>query len=117
MIAVQDVEASSAWYQKLLACLSNHGGSEFDRLVSGNEVILLLHHWGAPEHPSMHSPSDGGVGNGLVIYFRVDNLDATFRRAKDLDAHIVQQPRLNEISHQREFELKDPDGYHLTVCE
>ena len=117
MIAVLDVEASSAWYQNLLACESNHGGSEFDRLVIGDEVILMLHHWGAPEHPSMHSPSDGVVGNGLVIYFRVDDLDATFQRAMDLDADIVQQPRFNEVSHQREFELKDPDGYYRTVCE
>ena len=116
MIAVGDVEAASAWYQKLLGCVSDHGGSEFDRLVDGDKVVLLLHHWGAPEHASMHSPADGLVGNGLVLYFRVDDLDAAYARAMQLNATIVQEPHFNDLAHQHEFELKDPDGYHITIC-
>jgi predicted enzyme related to lactoylglutathione lyase len=116
MIAVRDVEASSAWYQQLLGVQSDHGGTEFDRLVDGPEVVLLLHHWGAPEHPSMLSASDGPIGQGLVLYFRASDLDAVHRRAKDLQAQIMSAPAFNPQSRQREFTLRDPDGYVLTIC-
>lgn len=33
LIAVTDVEYSSQWYQRLLACKSDHGGAEYERLV------------------------------------------------------------------------------------
>ena len=116
MIAVRDVEASSEWYRQLLGCRSDHGGPEFDRLVNADTVLLLLHHWGAPEHPSMLSPTEGPIGHGLVIYFRVDDLDTILQRAKQMGAQIVCEPAFNELAHQREFSLRDPDGYFITVC-
>lgn len=117
MIAVRDVEASSRWYQWLLGCTSDHGGSEFDRLVDGQTVVLLLHHWGAPEHPSMRWSAAGRAGNGLVLYFRVADLDAVYQRAVAGEADVEGPPAFNEQSHQREFSLRDPDGYYLTVCQ
>jgi len=50
LIAVTDVEASSRWYQRLLRCQSAHGGAEYDRLVSGNTLILQLHRFDIPHH-------------------------------------------------------------------
>ncbi len=116
MIAVRDVEASSKWYQRLLGCKSNHGGPEFDRLVHDDTVLLLLHHWHAPEHPSLTSPDAAPVGHGVILYFRVSDLDPVYRRAKELGAEIVREPAVNSLAHQREFTLKDPDGYVVTVC-
>ena len=43
LIAVSDVEASSRWYQQLLGCRSAHGGTEYERLISGDALILQLH--------------------------------------------------------------------------
>ena len=43
LIAVSDVEASSRWYQQLLGCSSDHGGSAYERLVSNGNLILQLH--------------------------------------------------------------------------
>jgi catechol 2,3-dioxygenase-like lactoylglutathione lyase family enzyme len=43
LIAVTDVEASSRWYQRLLGCHSAHGGSEYERLVADNALVLQLH--------------------------------------------------------------------------
>jgi catechol 2,3-dioxygenase-like lactoylglutathione lyase family enzyme len=116
MIAVRDVEASSAWYQRLLGCKSDHGGSEFDRLVDGETVLLLLHHWNAPEHPSLGSPDAGPVGRGLILWFEVEDLDAVYRRARDLGAEILRPPAHNPRAHHREFTLRDPDGYVVSVC-
>jgi len=54
IIAVNDVQQSSKWYQLLLGCKSIHGGNEFDILVDEtDEVILCLHKWGEHEHPTM----------------------------------------------------------------
>lgn len=115
IIAVADVEASSRWYCDLLNLRSNHGGRYFDQLVSGDQTVLLLHHWGAEEHPSMRSPDNGNVGNGLVLYFRVADVQAVFDRAKELSVRTLGEPALNELSHQTEFSLYDPDGYYLTI--
>ena len=43
LLAVVDVEASSRWYQRLLGCRSDHGGTEYERLVDGERLILQLH--------------------------------------------------------------------------
>ena len=116
MIAVRDVEASSSWYQELLGVRSGHGGMEFDRLVGPDGVVLLLHHWGAQEHPSMGEIKAGPIGHGLVIHFRVASIEAYFDRALKLSAEVLHEPWDNPQSRQREFTIRDPDGYVLTVC-
>jgi catechol 2,3-dioxygenase-like lactoylglutathione lyase family enzyme len=116
MIAVRDVEASSRWYQQLLGVRSTHGGKEFDRLEDEDGVVLLLHHWGAAEHPSMLDPDAGRVGHGLALYFRVENLDAYHERAKALGVPVLRGPWYNPKAHQRELGLRDPDGYAITLC-
>ncbi len=39
IIAVKNVSASSAFYQKLLECSSAHGGETFEILKDGDTVI------------------------------------------------------------------------------
>ena len=116
MIAVRDVEASSRWYQELLGVHSEHGGKEFDRLAGKNGVVLLLHHWGAREHPSMGDMNAGPIGHGIVIHFRVASIEAYFDRALALSAEVLQEPWHNPQSRQHEFTIRDPDGYVVTVC-
>ena len=50
LIAVTDVEASSRWYQRLLGCLSAHGGPEYERLVWRGELVMQLHRFGVDHH-------------------------------------------------------------------
>ncbi len=40
LICVRDVAGSSRWYQRLLGCRSAQGGREYERLVSGDRLIL-----------------------------------------------------------------------------
>lgn len=120
MIAVSDVERSSAWYQQLLGVRSIHGGPHFDCLVDPDGTpVLLLHHWGAHEHPTMGDKNAGPCGHGLILYFRVaagEELQNCFVRARAMNAEVVDEPRWNEIAHQQEFSVRDPDGYWMTVC-
>lgn len=46
IIAVESVSKSSAFYQDLLGCTSEHGGETFEILTADNNVILCLHKWG-----------------------------------------------------------------------
>lgn len=117
MLAVRDVEASSAWYQTLLGARSGHGGNEFEMLMDGDELLLLLHHLDTEEHPAMTDPSSGGAGNGVLLYFYVDDVEAHHRRALELEAEVLDEPHVNPIARQLEFSLRDPDGYALTICK
>ena len=117
IIAVKDVEASSRWYQSVFDCKSMHGGKEFDILVSENdEVLICLHKWGEHRHPTMKDP---GItpGNGLILYFRTENMDVIRQNADKFGGSIVEDIHLNANSMKKEFSLRDPDGYYLTITE
>ena len=117
IIAVKDVEASSKWYQKIFGFKSNHGGDHFSVLVSDdNEIILCLHKWNEHNHPTMTSP-DITVGNGLLFYFRTENMDMIYQNAIKADCVIEEEVHLNPNSLRQEFSFRDPDGYFLTVTE
>ena len=117
IIAVSDVESSSKWYQSIFGCRSLHGGVEFDVLISDNEEVLLcLHQWGAHEHPSMLH-RNVTPGNGLILYFRTENMNAIRQNAEKVSAVVAEEVHLNPNSRRREFSLRDPDGYYLTVTE
>ena len=117
MIAVGDVEKSSAWYQELLRCRSDHGGRSVDRLVNDEgEILLMLHHWGAEDRPTVQRPSENPNGKGLVLYFRVDDLHNVYDRAKEMDVEFIDEPHYSETAHQEEFSVRDQDGYYITFC-
>lgn len=117
IIAVKDVAASSTWYQTLFGWQSLHGGNEFDVLADKNgEIILCLHMWGAHEHPTMKD-SAITAGNGLILYFRTDDMDKIRKNAEKMKLSIEEDIHLNENSRKKEFSLRDPDGYCLTITE
>ncbi|HWB27969.1 MAG TPA: VOC family protein [Chitinophagaceae bacterium] len=117
IIAVKNVEASSAWYQSLFGCRSLHGGKEFDVLVTGDkEVLLCLHSWEAHGHPTMMNP-DITPGNGLILYFRTGDMNAIRQNAERMGVAIEEDVHLNPNSQKMEFSVRDPDGYYLTVTE
>lgn len=116
IIAVKNVAKSSEFYQKLLNCKSEHGGETFEILADENVVILCLHKWGEHEHPTMLNP-ENEVGNGLILFFRVDNLTEIFQNAKKLNANIEKEIHHNEISLKNQFTLRDLDNYYLIISE
>jgi hypothetical protein len=77
--------------------------------------LLCLHEWGAHEHPSLASPHLGNPGNGLLLFFRVDNFDMALTRARTLVARLEEEPHVNANTGTMEFSLRDPDGYYVTI--
>src|SRR5262245_36745295 len=84
IIGVADVHQSFKWYQSLLGLpetAPEH--DDFGQILdSDGTVLLCLHKWGAHEHPSLTSPYDARPGNGLLLFFRVDNYDGALPRAR-----------------------------------
>jgi hypothetical protein len=117
IIAVKDVKASSIWYQSVFNWRSLHGGEHFDVLVSEDgEIVLCLHPWGKDEHPTMMNP-DITPGNGLILYFRTDNMFIIRQNVEKLGYRVEEDIHVNNNSSKKEFSLRDPDGYYVTVTE
>jgi catechol 2,3-dioxygenase-like lactoylglutathione lyase family enzyme len=117
IIGVADVPRSFKWYQSLFgqpATPPCH--PDFGQLLDSDETVLLcLHQWGAEEHPSLMRPSAGTPGNGLLLFFRVDDYEMALRRARALVPRLEEEPHLNPNTRTREFSLRDPDGYYVTI--
>lgn len=117
IIAVKNVAKSSKWYQDLLGLTSSLSGDSFEMLADENGIVILcLHRWGEHEHPTMTDPSIA-IGNGLILYFRVSQLDTVWKRAVKLMLDIEQKPHLNKNSGQHQFILRDLDNYYLIISE
>ena len=117
IIGVADVARSFGWYQSLLglqktAPAHDHFGQIVD---SDGTVLLCLHAWGAHEHPSLTSPRDAWPGNGLLLFFRIDDFDAALPRARSLVSRLEEEPHVNPNTGTMEFSLRDLDGYYITV--
>src|SRR5918997_1454964 len=90
LICVSDVEASSRWYQRLLGCTSAHGGREYERLVYRGRLILQLHRWDVEHHHgALGNPDVRPYGNGVLLWFEVEDFDAAVARAEDVHAAIL----------------------------
>jgi catechol 2,3-dioxygenase-like lactoylglutathione lyase family enzyme len=117
IIGVRDVPRSFKWYQSLFgqrATSPTH--SDFGQLLdSDGTVLLCLHQWGVEDHPSLKSPHDGKPGNGLLLFFRVDDYEMALRRARPLVAGFEEEPHVNPNTGTSEFSLRDPDGYYVTI--
>ena len=117
ILAVKDVEASCNWYQEVFGFKRIHGGNMFAVLVSAEEeIILCLHKWGEHHHPTMTNPNLA-PGNGLILYFRTSNIDAIKRNVENFNKVLEEDIHVNPNSLKKEFSLRDPDGYYLTVTE
>lgn len=117
IIAVKNVELSAEWYASVLGCRNLHGGHEFAVLVTEDGgVLLCLHQWRTHEHPTMADPSIT-AGNGLLLYFRVKNMRDILAHVKRLGYPIEEELHVNTNSNRKEFSLRDPDGYFLTITD
>ena len=119
---MRDVEASSRWYQRLLGCTSAHGGPEYERLVAGDRLVMQLHNWDVDHHHgAIGDPDARPYGNGVLLWFEVDDLDAAVARADELGAEVVLPPHRNPPEGpggpaHREIWLRDPDGYSVVLA-
>lgn len=117
IIAVDDVAASFRWYQSLLGMPPTAPAHDyFGQIVDADGTVLLcLHQWGAHEHPTLTSPDPATPGNGLLLFFRVDDFDTALARARALVDRLEEEPQLNPATGTMEFSLRDLDGYYVMV--
>lgn len=117
IIGVRNVIDSTAWYQSLFgqAPVAPHHDYFAQIVDSDGTVLLCLHAWGAHEHPTLRSPDAATPGNGLLLFFRVDDFEAAVERARGLRAQFEEEPHLNTNTQTLEFSLRDPDGYYVTI--
>jgi catechol 2,3-dioxygenase-like lactoylglutathione lyase family enzyme len=117
IIGVRDVPRSFNWYRTLFGqppALPAH--DHFGQILDGDGTVLLcVHQWGAHEHPTLTSPDIAIPGNGLLLFFRIDDFDATLERARGLETRFEEEPHVNPNTRTREFSLHDPDGYYVTI--
>ena len=122
LIAVTDVEASSRWYQRLLALDSAHGGSQYERLTRGGELVLQLHAFEVEhDHGPIGDPADRPYGNGVLLWFELGDFEAALRRAAEMDVDVVLPRHRNPPDgdggpNHWEIWLRDPDGYVVVLA-
>ena len=117
IIGVSDVAGSFKWYQSLFGQPETPPGHEdFGQILDTDGTVLLcLHQWGAHEHPSLISPDEASPGNGLLLFFRVDDYDMALKRARALVARLEEKAHVNPNTQTREFSIRDPYGYFVTI--
>ena len=116
-IGVVDVARSFNWYQKLLGIpITQPAHSYYGQVLDTDGTVLLcLHSWGEHEHPSLLDPGHAEPGNGLLLFFRVDDFNDALQRARALVTKFEAEPQLNPNSRTMDFTLRDPDGYYVMV--
>lgn len=122
LICVADVEATSRWFQKLLGLRSAHGGPHYERLVDGDRLVLQLHRWDVEHHHGpIGDPALKPYGNGVLLWFEVDDFDAAVERAKRMQVEVVlprhrNPPDSDGGPNHWEIWLRDPNGYTVVLA-
>jgi hypothetical protein len=117
IIGVKNVPLSFKWYKSLFGQPETAPGHDYfgQILDTDGTVLLCLHQWGAHEHPTLMSPENGTPGNGLLLFFRVDDYEMALKRARAVVDRLAEEPHLNPNTQTMEFSLRDPDDYFVTI--
>jgi extradiol dioxygenase family protein len=115
MLSVHDVPLASRWYQQILGARSGHGGDEYERIEVAGELILQLHAFEEEHHHGTLADPKLPLGNGVAVWFEMDDLDAAATRANKAKATVVTDIHVNPNARHRELWLRDPDGYLVVL--
>jgi len=117
IIGVNNVTDSYNWYQRLFGQPTSAPAHDyFGQIVDDDGTVLLcVHRWGDHDHPTLADPDKAGTGNGLLLFFRVDDFDAALLRARTLVTTLAKEPEINPATGTKEFALRDPDGYYVMI--
>ena len=116
LLCVRDVKASSQWYQQVLGVKSGHGGDEYEMLMSDGELVMQLHAFEEDHHHGSMGDPKKLLGNGVAVWFHVDDLDGVVARSKAAGAKVQTDVHVNPNAQHREIWLRDLDGYLVVVA-
>lgn len=88
IIGVAHVQRSFKWYQSLFGLHETAPAHDYFGQVTDEDgaVLLCLHRWGDHDHPTLRAPDEGRTGNGLLLFFRLDDFEGALHRARSLGA-------------------------------
>lgn len=122
LICVDDVEASSRWYRRLLGFRSAHGGPHYERLEFAGRLVLQLHRWEVEhDHGRIGDKSDPSRGNGVVLWFEVDDFDDVMGRVAVMGVEVLLPKHRNPSDgdggpNHWECWIRDLDGYKVVIA-
>lgn len=116
MLFVDDVEATSRWFQTLVGLKSAHGGKEYEMLMDEAGLCLQLHHADAEEHGGERLPKGSARGAG-VLYCKVADVHAAHEKAKAMSATVEGKPTFIKLAGHTEFVVRTPDGYAIALYQ
>ena len=94
---------SVKWYQALFGQPAAPPAHDyFGQILDSDGTVLLC-------------PDRAAPGNGLLLFFRVDDFDLALQRARLLITRLEEEPHVNPNTQTMEFSLRDPDGYYVTI--
>lgn len=70
---------------------------------------------GDHDHPTLVDVRKAGAGNGLLLFFRVDDFDAALVRARSLVDTLAKEPEINPATGTNEFAVWDLDSYYVMI--
>ncbi|MGH9099576.1 MAG: VOC family protein, partial [Acidimicrobiales bacterium] len=72
--------------------------------------------WDVDHHHGPMGDPARPVGNGVMLWFEVDDFDAAVARARELRARVVRDVHVNPNPQHRELWIADPDGYTVVLA-
>ena len=119
IIGVEDVAKSYRWYQALFGQPESAPAHGYFGQIQDEDgtVLICLHSWGAHDHPTLVSAEIAKPGNGLILFFRMNDFEEALARARSLVTKLEEEPNVSPGTGTREFALRDPDGYYVMISE
>jgi predicted enzyme related to lactoylglutathione lyase len=116
LLVVSDVPTSSRWCQHVLAAESGHGGDTYEQIVTSGRLLLQLHSRAGDRNHGPLADASEPVGNGVVMWFEVTELDAALARIEESTVEVEHPVRLTPDADHLEIWLRDPDGYRVVLA-
>ena len=88
----------------------------YDALSSSGRMVLQLHAWDEEHHPNLVNRASASPGHGVLLWFMVEDFDASVKRARSLGAEVIEDAHINPAPGQWEIWLRDPDGYVVVIA-
>jgi hypothetical protein len=76
----------------------------------------VTHDWRADHHHGPIGDPAQPIGNGVLLWFEVDNFPDVVARARQLKARVVRDVHVNPNAQHLELWIQDLDGYTVVIA-
>jgi catechol 2,3-dioxygenase-like lactoylglutathione lyase family enzyme len=112
-ICSDDLQKSKDFYVELLNFKVKYDSDWYVQLCSPKDSDI---EYGIIQRDHALVPKEyQNTPNGMYVTFVVEDVDAIYNKALEMNIPIIQQPR-NEFYGQRRFLVRDPNGCLIDIC-